>query len=300
MHLRGSTVLALHAHPDDEAIFTGITLRRLADAGARVVLVLATSGELGGSRVPLRPGESVTRRRITELERSAGLLGVERLVLLGRRDSGLPGWPSAGHPGALAGADLVSLGRRVAELAYAESADTLIFDDDGGVYGHPDHVSTHRIGAIAAELTGAARYQVTVDRRLGPGHLIREAAAAAEVDFGRPAEEISLAVTGDPAEQAAKHAAIIAHASQVDPVLLPASKFAATYSTEWFRHLGPTGALHRLAGRRPVGHSEWHAVHLGTQLVVGEAPVSGDPSGLGERLLVGPGHVGQLAPVQPQ
>ncbi len=305
MHLRGSTVLALHAHPDDEAIFTGITLRRLADAGARVVLVMATSGDLGSSRVPLRPGESVARRRITELERSAGLLGVQRLVLLGRRDSGLPGRPGTGHPGALAGSDLVELGRRVAELAHAESADTLIFDDDGGVYGHPDHVSTHRVGALAAELTGAARYQITVDRGLAPGHLVRQAAAAAAGGFGRPAEEISLAVTGDPVHLARKHAAITAHASQVDPARLPAAEFAATYASEWFRHLGPAGALHRLAGPRPAqyrpaGRSERLAVHLGAQLVVGEAPVSGDPTGLAERLLVAPGHVGQLAAVQPQ
>ena len=61
--LRGHTVLVLHAHPDDEAIFTGITLRRLADAGARTVLVVATAGELGGSRMPLRAGVSVRPER---------------------------------------------------------------------------------------------------------------------------------------------------------------------------------------------------------------------------------------------
>src|SRR5262245_5567436 len=37
-------LLFLHAHPDDEAIFTGGTIRRLADAGHRVVVVFATSG----------------------------------------------------------------------------------------------------------------------------------------------------------------------------------------------------------------------------------------------------------------
>ena len=52
--LRGHTVLALHAHPDDESIFMGLTLRRLADAGARTVLVLATDGDLGGSPRPWR------------------------------------------------------------------------------------------------------------------------------------------------------------------------------------------------------------------------------------------------------
>ena len=107
--LRGHTVLVLHAHPDDEAIFTGITLRRLADAGARTILVVATAGELGGSRVPLRPGETIPERRLAELERASELLGVSRLVLLGRRDSGLPGWADARHERALAMADLLQL-----------------------------------------------------------------------------------------------------------------------------------------------------------------------------------------------
>ena len=35
------TVVLLHAHPDDEAIFTGITMRRLVDEGHRVVAVVA-------------------------------------------------------------------------------------------------------------------------------------------------------------------------------------------------------------------------------------------------------------------
>src|SRR4051812_50112783 len=93
--LRGQTVLVLHAHPDDEAIFTGLTLRRLADAGARTVLVMATSGELGESRVPLRPGETVSQRRVAELERAAELLGGARLGLLGGRGPRRPRGPGS-------------------------------------------------------------------------------------------------------------------------------------------------------------------------------------------------------------
>ena len=96
--LTGRTVLVLHAHPDDEAIFTGATIRRLADRGARVVLVTATGGELGTPRTPLPRGRTIAQVRTAELERSADLLGVSRLVLLGRRDSGLPGWESGDHP----------------------------------------------------------------------------------------------------------------------------------------------------------------------------------------------------------
>jgi LmbE family N-acetylglucosaminyl deacetylase len=78
-----STVVVVHAHPDDEAIFTGATIRRLACAGVRIVLVTATGGEEGASRVRLRPGESIRQRRHEELERACELLGVQRLVALG-------------------------------------------------------------------------------------------------------------------------------------------------------------------------------------------------------------------------
>ncbi|MBW0101100.1 PIG-L deacetylase family protein, partial [Pseudonocardia sp. KRD291] len=235
----GETVLALHAHPDDEAIFTGITLRRLADAGARVVLVMATGGELGGSRLPLSDGETVAARRRRELEHAAELLGVARLVLLGHRDSGLPGGPGESHAGALAGADPLALGRRVAELADAEGAATLVYDDDAGIYGHPDHRVAHAVGATAASLSGAAGYRMTVDREhlhlsARDRHLVHGAARAADVAFGRVTAEIATAVAGSARDLAAKRAAMLAHASQIAPDAVPDETFAATYGYEWF------------------------------------------------------------------
>lgn len=244
--LRGRTVLALHAHPDDEAIFTGITLRRLADAGARTVLVIATAGELGGSLVPLRVGETIPERRVAELERAAELLGVSRLVLLGHRDSGLPGWESGSHARALAAADPLLLARRVAELADDEGAGTVIHDDEHGIYGHPDHRATFRIGATAAELVGADAYRMTVDREhlhlsARDGHLVHGAARAAAVPFGRPTVEISLAVAGGPEHLQVKRAAMVAHASQISEQDVPAAGFAAAYGFEWFRRSAAPG-----------------------------------------------------------
>lgn len=249
--LRGHTVLMLHAHPDDEAIFTGITLRRLADAGARTVLVMATAGELGESRVPLRVGETVAARRLAELERSAELLGVSRLVLLGHRDSGLPGGPGVAHPRALAVADPVRLATRVAEVADAEGAATLVHDDEHGIYGHPDHRATHRAGAVAAALVGATGYGVTVDREhlhvsARDGHLVHGAARAAGAGFGRVTAEIPLAVHGTAGHLARKRAAMSVHASQISAEDLPDTVFAAAYGYEWFRREGPPGVLDRL------------------------------------------------------
>lgn len=257
--LRGQTVLALHAHPDDESIFTGITLRRLADAGARTILVVATAGELGESRVPLRTGETVPERRIAELERAAEILGVSRLVLLGCRDSGLPGWATAQHARALAAADPLALARVVAELADDEGAGTVVHDDEHGIYGHPDHRATHRIGATAAELVGATSYRMTVDREhlhnsARDRHLVHGAARAAAVSFGRVTAEIALAVSGSAEHLAVKRAAITAHASQVAPADVPVEDFAAAYGYEWYRRTGAPGVLdalgntHLLAG----------------------------------------------------
>jgi LmbE family N-acetylglucosaminyl deacetylase len=257
--LRGHTVLVLHAHPDDEAIFTGLTLRRLADAGARTVLVVATGGDLGGSRVQLRRGETVRQRRLAELEEVAGMLGVARLVLLGRRDSGLPGWRSGTHRRALAAADTLSLARRVAELADAEGAGTVVHDDEPGIYGHPDHVATARIGATAAELAGATGYAMTIDREhlhvvARDGHLVHGAARAAAVAFGRVTAEIALAITGTAEDLAHKRAAILAHASQVGPADVPEATFADAYGYEWYRRTGAPGVLDRLGNAHLVAH----------------------------------------------
>ncbi|MCW2811300.1 MAG: hypothetical protein JWP61_1758, partial [Friedmanniella sp.] len=41
------TLVAFHAHPDDEVLFTGGTLARAAAEGHRVVLVVATDGAAG-------------------------------------------------------------------------------------------------------------------------------------------------------------------------------------------------------------------------------------------------------------
>ncbi|WP_449373682.1 PIG-L family deacetylase [Arthrobacter psychrolactophilus] len=43
----GATVLFVHAHPDDETLVTGATMAAAAAAGAHVVLVTCTRGELG-------------------------------------------------------------------------------------------------------------------------------------------------------------------------------------------------------------------------------------------------------------
>jgi LmbE family N-acetylglucosaminyl deacetylase len=97
-----STVVTFHAHPDDEAILTGGTIARLTGEGHRVVLVVATRGELGD--VPdglLAPGQDLGQRRTAETRWAAEILGVGRVEFLGYHDSGMAGSPPPAPRGGL-------------------------------------------------------------------------------------------------------------------------------------------------------------------------------------------------------
>ncbi len=93
------TLIAVHAHPDDEASSTGGILARYAAEGIRTVLVTCTDGALGDGHEATKPGESghdeawVVAKRRQELEKSCEILGVSSLEMLGYRDSGMIGWP---------------------------------------------------------------------------------------------------------------------------------------------------------------------------------------------------------------
>ncbi|MBA3905471.1 MAG: hypothetical protein H0X35_02120, partial [Pseudonocardiales bacterium] len=151
----------------------------------------------------------------------------------------------------LAAADPLRLAATVAEIADDEGAATLVHDDEQGIYGHPDHRATSRIGATAAELVGATAYRMTVDREhlhvsARDRHLVHGAARTASVPFGRMTAEISLAIAGTPTELNVKRAAITAHASQVAESDVPVDSFADAYGLEWFRRSGSPGVLDAL------------------------------------------------------
>jgi LmbE family N-acetylglucosaminyl deacetylase len=244
--LSGRTVVVLHAHPDDEAIFTAATMHRLAHRGARVVLVTATAGELGPVLRPLRRNETLPGRRRAELERSAAVLGVARLVLLGHRDSGMAGWADNAHPYALAAAPVDPIAGRLAALCEQEGAEALVHYDPRGIYGHPDHVAVHRIGAAAAARANIPGYEATVaaDRpRTRRPHLVDRAAGA---DVGWDSGDITTVITADAADLRAKRRAMAAHRTQVPRDAVRRAGFAAAYGREWFRRTGRPGLLDSL------------------------------------------------------
>src|SRR3981081_3295241 len=86
------TLVAVHAHPDDECIGTGGILARYGAEGVRTVLVTCTDGAVGEISDPaLATPENLAQVRAGELDESVRILGVRRLVKLGYRDSGMAG-----------------------------------------------------------------------------------------------------------------------------------------------------------------------------------------------------------------
>jgi LmbE family N-acetylglucosaminyl deacetylase len=241
-----ATIVTFQAHPDDESITVGGTLRKAADAGHRVVLVVATNGEEG--EIPeglLAPGETLAQRRFAETRAAADILGVKRLEFLGYRDSGMMGWEANSAPGAFWTASVEEAAAKLAAILVEERADVITFDDDNGGYGHPDHIQVHRVGRRAAELAGTPRvYQHTSNREETVARWQRYAAeTGADVpdldgaEFGKPAALLTARVdVRDYVEY--KRAAMRAHPSQIaeDSWFLSLSDehFAESFGTEWF------------------------------------------------------------------
>src|SRR3954467_10658197 len=81
--LAGRTVLGIFAHPDDESLACGGTLARLADAGARVIVVWGPRGEAGSISDPaLVPDGNLGVVRARELCEAAAVLGVAEAIIL--------------------------------------------------------------------------------------------------------------------------------------------------------------------------------------------------------------------------
>ncbi len=152
--------MAVHAHPDDEALFTGGILARYSAEGVETVVVTCTNGELGDGATGAGPhqrgpdAESVATGRLRELERSCATLGVTHLDLLSYHDSGMMGWPANNSPSAFWNADVDEATERLANLMRLRRPEVVVTYDADGFYGHPDHIQAHRITVAAAERSG--------------------------------------------------------------------------------------------------------------------------------------------------
>jgi LmbE family N-acetylglucosaminyl deacetylase len=253
--------MAVHAHPDDEAISTGGILARSKAEGVRTVLVTCTNGELGDAPGGIKPGEPghdeaiVVPLRRSELEASCKVLGVDHLELLGYHDSGMEGWPQNDAPDAFWRTPVPDAAGRLAALMRHYEPQVVVTYDENGFYGHPDHIQANRVtqAAIAESGLPVKLYYTAVARSLirGFGDVLAEAGIElpAEVeenpDFGTPDELITTTVDCS-AVAGRKYASLAAHASQSDNIFflqMGEELFSTLMGSESFiRVLDPTGA----------------------------------------------------------
>jgi LmbE family N-acetylglucosaminyl deacetylase len=154
------TLMAVHAHPDDEASSTGGVLALYSDQGARTVVVTCTNGEFGDAPGGVKPGQdgheeqAVAQLRLAELRQSCKILGVTDLELLGYHDSGMPDWDYKDRPEAFCNIPVAEVAARIGGLIEAYRPQVVITYDDNGMYQHPDHVHTSRAAQAAVAATG--------------------------------------------------------------------------------------------------------------------------------------------------
>jgi len=149
------TILALHAHPDDESSKGAATVARYVDEGWRAVLVTATGGEAGDILNPAmdRPeiAANLTAVREAELDEAARIIGYDEVILLGYRDSGMPGSDDNARPEAFCNQPHDVVLERLVEITRRVRPDIVLGYDSHEFYPHPDHLFVHRLSVDLIE-----------------------------------------------------------------------------------------------------------------------------------------------------
>jgi mycothiol S-conjugate amidase len=152
-------LMCVHAHPDDESSKGAATMARYVREGVDVLVVTLTDGSRGSV---LNPGmdrpevvENITAIRAEEMAKARDILGV-RQVFLGFVDSGLPeGDPLPPLPDGCFGlGDLEEQTRALVEVVRRERPHVLTTYDEIGGYPHPDHIRCHEVSMAAFEAAG--------------------------------------------------------------------------------------------------------------------------------------------------
>ncbi|GAA4836466.1 mycothiol conjugate amidase Mca [Garicola koreensis] len=246
----GLRLLAVHAHPDDEASKGAAMMAAYADAGAEIMVATATGGERGDLLNPAADTaqchRDMTGLRRTEMKNAAETLGVSH-AWLGFVDSGLPqGDPMPPLPfGSFGTLELEQAAAPLVRLIRAFKPHVVTGYDESGGYPHPDHIMSHRITVEAYHAAGDpqkypecgqpwAPQKLYYDRAFNPGRLRALHEALVEAGIESPYEERLLRFEqGDRPDWLTTHevttkvpvgdffekrdAALRAHRTQVDP-----------------------------------------------------------------------------------
>jgi LmbE family N-acetylglucosaminyl deacetylase len=250
------TLMAVHAHPDDEASSTGGILAHYALEGVRTVVVTCTNGDLGDAPGGIKPGEpghdeaSVAAIRRKELEASCSILGVGELETLGYHDSGMAGWSENNSSSAFASLPVDVAAQPLIALMERYRPEVVVTYDANGFYGHPDHIQAHRITVAAADATRIPDklFYPVFPRSILPR--FREALRGPEFDgvedepdpdFGVPDEAVDAAVNCKLVVDQKYHA-LEAHASQTAEsffMKLGRERFQDLFGIEYFVYAAP-------------------------------------------------------------
>lgn len=213
--LDGQVVLAVFAHPDDESLACGGTLARLADAGARVVVMCASHGERGSNSGPVRD-DALGRERALELRNAAEALGVSEVRLLSHPD------------GELRWAEVTAFNAEIVLFLRQYPASAVITFGEDGLYWHPDHIGVYERVVTAVKSLGASApplYFVTMAKGVMPEIMQTARARGWEApamgfwsivpeSFGLLAKPYTIEVNVQ-AQVPRKLAAIVSHRSQM-------------------------------------------------------------------------------------
>ncbi len=227
-------LMFVHAHPDDEASKGAATAARYVDEGAHVTLVTCTDGAAGEVLNPSFPtatldAVSLTRVRQDELADAVAAIGFHAAHQLGFPDSGWHKDAAAVPPGTFARMDLDEAAEALAGIVRDEQPHVVVtYGEDGG-YPHPDHIMTHLVTMRALELAAPA-WQVA--KVYAATSFLRERVVALHeamlaaglespytewMETGRKRDVVPHARIACADTFPRRDAALLAHASQVDP-----------------------------------------------------------------------------------
>jgi mycothiol S-conjugate amidase len=239
-------LLAVHAHPDDESSKGAATMAKYVAEGVRVMVATCTGGERGSVLNPALDRPEVWERlpeiRRDEMDRAREILGIEQ-EFLGFVDSGLPeGDPLPPLPeGCFALVPTEEAAAPLVELIRRFKPHVITTYDERGGYPHPDHIKTHEISVHAFDAAGdpdrypelgepwqplklyyhmsftLPRTRALHEAIIASGH---ESPYAEWLDNWDPDRDMSHRVTTKvhcADHFAVRDAALIAHATQIDP-----------------------------------------------------------------------------------
>jgi N-acetyl-1-D-myo-inositol-2-amino-2-deoxy-alpha-D-glucopyranoside deacetylase len=142
---RRPVLLAVFAHPDDEAFSSGGTLAHYAQHHVDVHLLCSTRGEAGKITDPaLGEVGDVGKLREQELRDACAALGIHAPTFMGYHDSGRLERLRRDDSKASINADPLEIEAKVRTRIHEVQPDVLLTFDPHGGYGHPDHLVIHR------------------------------------------------------------------------------------------------------------------------------------------------------------